>query len=41
MGLDVGGFEIAPGGVIRVLTKGETKVDEFSLWKKKRAANGN
>lgn len=37
-GLDVGGVEIAPGGVIRVLTAGVAKVDAFAEWKNGRKA---
>jgi hypothetical protein len=37
-GLEVGGVEIAPGGLIRVLTKDSAKADPFSDWQKRRAS---
>lgn len=37
LGLEIGGVEIAPGGVVRVLTKGEIKADGYGQWKKNRA----
>lgn len=35
-GLEVGGVEIAPGGVIRVLTAGAAKVDPYADWSNRR-----
>lgn len=35
-GLEVGGVEIAPGGMIRVLTKDAAKVDAFAEWQNRR-----
>lgn len=39
-GLEIGGVEIAPGGLIRVLTKGATAADAFAEWQNKRQRVG-
>jgi len=39
-GLEIGGIEIGPGEIIRLLTKGETKADAFEDWKREKANAG-